>query len=254
MKLFCPMRYFLELSYKGTHYSGWQIQANAHTVQAELNQALSVLLKSEMTTMGSGRTDTGVHALHQVVHFDTPEAIQDPDHFLYQLNALLPKDIAVHKLRLVQAEAHARFDAQRRAYKYFIRKFKDPFASQDAYFFNQRLDIDKIRAAIEIIKNWQDFEAFSRVKTEVNHFDCKIFEAKWELSDKGYVFYSAADRFLRGMVRAVVGTLLDVGTGRMTTTELQEVLKSRDRRKAGRAVPAEGLYLCEVKYPQHIYS
>ena len=245
------MRYFLEISYNGTLYSGWQIQANANTVQAELNQALSTLLKTETESMGSGRTDAGVHAIGMTAHFDSEKEL--PGNFLYQLNALLPKDIAIRNLRKVKPEAHARFDALNRSYKYLIHQNKDPFSSNDSYFFNQELKVDLINQAIEVIKNHRDFEAFSKVHTEVNHFNCDIFEAKWERSVTGYVFEIRADRFLRGMVRTIVGTLLDIGEEKTTIEELKSILESKDRRKAGRSVPSHGLYFLKAEYPEDIY-
>jgi tRNA pseudouridine38-40 synthase len=247
------MRYFLQLSYKGSRYSGWQIQANAPTVQAELNRCLSLLFREEISTTGSGRTDAGVHATCQVVHFDLSTSLDDLPRVLYKLNAMLPADIAVSRLRPVADDAHARFDAVRRAYQYRIVRAKDPFLCHDAYYHPPAQDLNAIRSACEILKQHTDFEAFSRVKTEVNHFHCHIFEAQWEPTETGYVFYVVANRFLRGMVRAVVGTLLDIGEGRMAAETLEDILESRDRRQAGRAVPPEGLYLCEVSYPEHIY-
>lgn len=245
------MRYFLEISYKGTNFSGWQIQDNANTVQAELNKALSTLLKTQTDSMGCGRTDAGVHGLGMIAHFDSEKEISE--NFQYQLNALLPKDIAINDVKKVKAKAHARFDALDRSYKYVIHQRKNPFSSNDSYFFKQELDLNAIDEAITVIKNQKDFEAFSKVNTEVNHFNCDIFEAKWERSETGYVFQIRADRFLRGMVRTIVGTLLDVGEGKTTIDELRGILESRNRRKAGKSVPADGLYFLKATYPNDIY-
>jgi tRNA pseudouridine38-40 synthase len=246
------MRYFLDISYKGTHYSGWQVQGNAITVQGEINKALSVLLKSDMETMGSGRTDAGVHAHQQIAHFDT-EPIKQPDKLVYKLNALLPKDIAINQLIPVREDAHARFDADSRSYQYFIHTRKDPFSENASYLFTADLDLNSINEAVELLKSWKDFEAFSKVHTEVNHFNCDIFEAHWEPSASGYVFYIRANRFLRGMVRTIVGTLLDVGTHKTSVQSLEEILKSKNREEAGRSVSADGLYLHAVTYPKDIY-
>ncbi len=247
------MRYFLEISYKGTNYSGWQIQDNANTVQAEVNKALSTLLKTETDSMGCGRTDAGVHALGLVAHFDAAE-IEKPSDFLYKLNSLLPKDIAVRAIRKVKDEAHVRFDAISRSYRYLIHARKDAFIRNTSCFFSHDLDVEKINEAIEVIKAHKDFEAFSKVHTEVNHFHCDIFEASWELSEVGYVFHIRADRFLRGMVRTIVGTLLDVGTGKTTIEELKNILNSKNRREAGRSVSADGLYFLSADYPEEIYT
>lgn len=252
MKLFCIVRYFLDIHYKGTNYSGWQIQKNANTVQAELNTALSTLLKSPIETLGSGRTDAGVHARQQIAHFDT-DKIQETEGFIYKLNSLLPKDIAVRDLERVKAEAHARVDATSRSYRYFIHSRKEPFMANSSYFFHQKLNLDLINEAIEILKNQKNFESFSKVHTKVNNFNCDIFDANWELLANGYVFFIRANRFLRGMVRALVGTLLDVGTKRTSIDQLKEIVKSKNRSKAGRSVSPDGLYLDSVKYPENIY-
>ena len=246
------MRYFLDISYKGTNYSGWQVQGNANTVQGELNKALSILLKSEIESMGSGRTDAGVHAHHQIAHFDA-DKIKNSEKFLYKLNALLPSDIAINKLLPVKDSAHARFDAESRSYQYFIHTHKDAFIQNTSYYFNANLDLERMNKAIRLIKSWKDFEAFSKVHTEVNHFNCEIFEAHWEPTASGYVFYIRANRFLRGMVRTIVGTLLDIGTEKTSVSDLELILKSNNRKKAGRAVSPDGLYLHAITYPKDIY-
>ena len=252
MRLFCAVRYFLDIHYKGTNYSGWQIQKNANTVQAEVNTALSTLLKGSIETLGSGRTDAGVHAHQQIVHFDTDE-IQETEEFIYRLNSLLPKDIAVRSVKKVRPEAHARFDATSRSYRYFIHSRKEPFEANSSCFFHQKLDLNLINEAIEVLNNQKDFESFSKVHTEVNNFNCDIFTASWELTANGYVFFIRANRFLRGMVRALVGTLLDVGTKRTSIDQLKEILKSKNRSEAGRSVSPDGLYLDSVEYPENIY-
>lgn len=252
-RLFCRVRYFAKISYKGTNYSGWQIQSNANTVQAELNKAISTLLKSDTDTMGAGRTDAGVHGLGMVAHFDTEEALTISD-FLHSLNSILPTDIAVQWIRRVRDEAHARFDCSNRAYEYRIHAEKNPFVNRDSYFFNAELDINRINQAIVLIRSTEDFEAFSKVHTEVNHFNCRIFDASWERLAAGHVFRIRADRFLRGMVRTIMGTLLDIGRQRTSLEELKNILDSKDRTKAGRAVPAHGLYFVEAAYPEEIFE
>ena len=244
------MRYFLDIHYRGTNYSGWQIQSNANTVQAEINSALSTLLKSSIETLGSGRTDAGVHAYQQVAHFDAKEL---PTDFVYKLNSLLPKDIAIRKVDAVIESAHARFDALSRTYRYFIHKRKEPFIENSSYFFHKELDIDLIDEAVSLILEQRDFEAFSKVRTEVHNFNCEIFEARWELTSSGHVFCIRADRFLRGMIRALVGTLLDVGLKRTSIHQLRSIFESRNRREAGRSVPSGGLYLDAMEYPKNIY-
>jgi tRNA pseudouridine38-40 synthase len=246
------MRYFLVISYKGTNYSGWQIQENASTIQGEINRALSVLLKTPTECMGSGRTDAGVHALQQIAHFDGDD-IGDKADFRYKLNAILPTDIVIRDILHVRTDAHARFDATSRSYKYFIHQQKDPFVDHTSYFFSATIDLKLIQDALELIKVSTDFEAFSKVHTDVNHFNCRIFDVSWEPTSTGFVFYIRADRFLRGMVRALVGTLLDVGTGKTSVLSLERILKGKNRSEAGRSVSPDGLYLHSIEYPADIY-
>lgn len=246
------MRYFINLSYDGTAYRGWQIQNNAQTVQGVLNQALSTILRTETSTIGSGRTDAGVHAEMQMVHFDFEEIVDLPK-LVNRLNGLLPKDIAVRWIRPVKPSSNTRFDAQSRAYIYHIHQHKDPFKPMTSYLYHPRLDLDSMNECCAIILRWDDFEAMSKVKTEVNNFNCKIFRAKWEKQNEGVTFSVSANRFLRGMVRALVGTMIAVGEGSLTTQDFEEILKSNDRRKAGRSVPAHGLYLRDIVYLDTIY-
>ncbi len=245
------MRFFLDISYKGTNFHGWQIQPNGNTVQAELEKALSTILKTETSIVGSGRTDTGVHATQQIAHFDSESK---PDDLVYKLNSFLPKDISVNELKEVNTEAHARFDATKRMYHYHINQSKNPFKQETSYYFTQAIDIELINKGCEIIKGWENFECFSKVHTEVNNFNCEIFKADWQQKGDEHLFIVEANRFLRGMVRAMVGTLLDVGTGKTSLEELKEILKSNDRKKAGRAVPPQGLFLEKIEYPTNIYK
>ncbi|MFY0593761.1 tRNA pseudouridine(38-40) synthase TruA [Roseivirga sp.] len=245
-------RYFLQLSYKGTNYHGWQIQPNAHTVQAELQLALSTVLRKEIEIMGSGRTDTGVHAKKQVAHFDLAEEVNCED-LIYKLNSFLPEDIAIESCRPVKAEAHTRFDANERAYHYYLHQSKSPFLTKRSYYYSQNLDVELMNLAATKLIGSQDFESFSKVKTEVNNFICNISEANWFLENDQLVFHVRANRFLRGMVRALVGTLLLVGENKLSVEEFVEVIKAKNRKAAGRAVPPHGLYLTEVSYPEHIY-
>jgi tRNA pseudouridine38-40 synthase len=243
------MRYFIECSYRGTNYCGWQIQENANTVQAEIEKALSILLKNPTSIMGSSRTDAGVHAMHQVAHFDVEHEIVNLENLTYRLNKILPFDLAIKRIFPVKEDYHSRFEATSRKYEYRISKFKDPFQKGLYYEFNQELNIDLMNEACQKLFQYIDFECFSKIKTEVNTFDCTIMEAYWRVENNGMlVFYIKANRFLRGMVRAIVGTLLEVGAGQLSGEDFEQIILSKNRKKAGRAVPAEGLFLMEVNY------
>lgn len=241
----------MDITYRGTNFNGWQTQPNGVTVQEEIEKGLTLLLKKETPITGSGRTDTGVHAIQQIAHFDAHELEEAP--LALRLNSLLPKDIVINRIRTVKQDANARFSAESRKYHYHLHQRKDPFKEGISYYFSAALNIEKINQACEIIQNWQNFECFSRVHTEVNHFNCDIYEAIWIENEPAHLFVIKANRFLRGMVRSIVGTLLDVGTGKSTLDDLNRILKSNDRREAGRSVPPEGLYLQEVIYPNTIY-
>lgn len=242
----------MDISYRGTHFNGWQIQPNGVTVQEELEKALSTILRSELAVVGSGRTDTGVHAHQQIAHFESSASFKCAD-LAYKLNSLLHKDIAVHRIWPVKPEAHARFSAVSRTYHYHLHRSKNPFLTGRSYCFKPDLNIDLINRACKKLENWQNFECFSKVHTEVNHFHCTIMQATWGLQADRMLFIISADRFLRGMVRAVVGTLLDVGQERTSLEAFEAILASNDRSKAGRAAPADGLYLQQVKYPEELY-
>lgn len=251
-RTFVFVRYFMDISYRGTTFNGWQIQPNGTTVQGEIEKALTILLKTKCAIVGSGRTDTGVHARQQIAHFDTDASI-DTGQLAFKLNSFLPADISINSIRLVPEEANARFSAVSRTYHYHIHTLKDPFKKGISYYFKPELDTDRIKNGCEIIANWQNFECFSKVHTDVNHFDCNIFAIDWTKYPTEHLFEVTANRFLRGMVRAMVGTLIDVGLGKTTIDRLKHILKSNDRSIAGRAVPAEGLFLQQVIYPEDIY-
>lgn len=248
---FVTVRFFMDISYKGTNFNGWQIQPNGVTVQEEVEKALSTILQTETAIVGSGRTDAGVHATQQVAHFDV-KAI-DTIKLAFKLNSFLGEDISINGIRQVKEDVSARFEASSRTYHYHLHQKKNPFKKGFSYHFKPELDINQINSACEIIKGWQNFECFSKVHTEVNHFNCEIFDAKWEQHGTNHLFIISANRFLRGMVRAVVGTLIDIGLGKTTLSDFKQILASNDRSKAGRAVPPEGLYLQEVIYPKDIY-
>lgn len=246
------VRYFLDISYRGTPFSGWQIQANAASVQQAIEAALSTILKEKIAIVGSGRTDAGVHAYHQIAHFDHYR-MEDILLLQHKLNSLLDSNISINKILKVAEGAHARFDAESRTYHYLIHQHKDPFKMGLSYYYSPKLDTQLINQACEIIKAHQNFECFSKVHTEVNHFNCYIFDAAWSQRDQSHTFVVTANRFLRGMVRSMVGTLLDVGIKKTSLNRLREILNSNDRTKAGRAVPAEGLFLARVSYPESVY-
>ena len=242
------MRYFLEFAYKGTHYHGWQYQPNAISVQETLNKALTTLFKKEIDLVGAGRTDTGVHAKQMFAHFDLEESIDIP-FYIHKLNSFLPKDIAIVNIYLVHDDAHARFDAIKRTYEYHIHTKKDVFESDDSWYYQNELNVDKMNEACKILFNHSDFECFSKVNTDVNTFNCTIYETNWTQENSRLVFTISADRFLRNMVRAIVGTMVNIGLEKISVDHLTEIIESKDRNKAGFSVPAQGLYLTKVEYP-----
>ncbi|MEY2792881.1 MAG: tRNA pseudouridine(38-40) synthase [Bacteroidota bacterium] len=239
-------RYLLEFSYDGGSFSGYQIQPNAITVQSELENKLSILAQTKVEIIGSSRTDAGVHANQQFAHFDV-HSIPEQD-WVYRLNRMLPESLAVHGITQVKDDFHARFDAISRTYHYYIARKKLPLRSHDSYWFEVPLDIHSMNEACQILFQYIDFECFSKVKTDVFTFDCEIKFAKWDQKDDILQFTIQANRFLRGMVRAIVGTLLEVGLGKLTQSDLHEIIQSKDRNRAGRAVPAHGLHLMQVEY------
>ena len=246
------MRYFIDLSYNGTHYHGWQVQPNAVTVQATLNKALSVLLKSPTDSMGAGRTDTGVHAVQMVAHFDI-EVSFDREQMPYKLNAFLPKDIAVNTIKSVHEAAHARFDAISRSYIYKITTSKNVFEHDKCHCFTRPLDVNRMNEASRILRGYKDFECFSRLHSDVKTFLCQISYAQWTQTENHLEFKITAVRFLRNMVRAIVGTMLDVGIYKTSLDEFKNIIESKDRSNAGASAPAKGLYLTEILYPNSIY-
>ena len=241
------MRYFIKLAYNGTHYHGWQCQPNASSVQETLNKAVSVILNSEINLMGAGRTDTGVHATEMYAHFDFEKPF-DLKSIVHKLNSYLPKDIVVYAVIPVPDEAHARFDATKRTYEYHINSFKDAFLQDGSWYFHKKLDLDSMNEASKLLFNHTDFQCFSKVNTDVNTFDCTIFEAYWQQKDNQIVFTISANRFLRNMVRAIVGTLVNVGLHKINLDDFNEIIKSKNREKAGFSVPAHGLYLTKIEY------
>lgn len=246
------LRLFFEIAYKGTRYHGWQYQKNALSIQEVVTDKLSTILKNSTGIVASGRTDKGVHASQQYFHSDINQSI-DPNILMKRLNAFLPDDISIKSIRRVKSNAHARFDAVKRSYEYRIIPYKDPFLVEFTYRYNHSLDLKKMNIAADLLKGEKNFKSFSRVKTDVSHFSCKVYKARWELRDNTYIFEIQANRFLRGMVRSIVGTLLDIGIGKLTVEKFSTILKAEDRRAAGRAAPAKGLTLTCVEYPEEIF-
>ena len=240
-------RYFIEMSYDGTNYHGWQVQPNANSVQETLEKGLSTLLKSPVNVVGAGRTDTGVHAFYFVAHFDF-EAEFDTDDLAFRLDRFLPEDIAIHAISPVEQEMHARFSAVHREYVYKIRKTKPIFDRDYCYYYYGELDVDIMNEACSILREHKDFTSFSKLHTDVKTNDCEIMLAEWTEHEDGYDFRIRADRFLRNMVRAIVGTMLEIGKGKLSLEEFKTIIESKDRTAAGMSAEAKGLFLVDIGY------
>ena len=248
------MRYFIELSYNGKMYHGWQVQVNEVSVQEIIEKALSVMLREAISVLGCGRTDAGVHASQFYLHFDSRQAL-DKEKLKFRLNSFLPKDIAIFRILNVRDEAHARFDAVSRSYEYRISLDKNVFNIDfSLQLHDENIDVGKMNEAADLLLNYKDFKCFSRSKTDVKTYECSITEAVWKQEGNRLVFYITANRFLRNMVRAVVGTLLEVGQNKKSLDEFIKVIESRDRTKAGASVKAKGLFLTRVDYPKEIFD
>lgn len=248
------MRYFINLSYDGAAYHGWQVQPDDVTVQQRLNEALATLLRTPVETVGAGRTDAGVNAACMVAHFDCDALPYPPEQLAYKLNRLLPPDIAIHDIRPVKDDAHARFSALARTYHYYIYTEKSPFRRRYAMRLPFAVDYEKMNRAAEILLQTEDFTSFSKLHTDTKTNICHVTAARWEETEPGlWRFTITADRFLRNMVRAVVGTLLDVGRGKITEDDLRRIINAHDRCSAGDSVMGEALFLADVRYPDDIY-
>jgi len=247
-------RYFLYFSYKGTAYHGWQIQPNGISVQEVLTKALCTILRKETELTGAGRTDTGVHAKLMVAHFDYEGNFPTEFDLVMKLNSLLPNDIAIHKIVEVKPDAHARFDAMARKYEYHVVLQKSVFRNELSARLRDNLNFKAMNNAANTLKNFHDFTSFSKLHTDVKTNNCRISIAEWTQEGDEWVFTIQADRFLRNMVRAIVGTLLEVGRGKMTLEEFKAVIEVKDRCKAGVSVPAHGLYLVDIQYPDSIFK
>ena len=236
------------MAYNGSRYHGYQIQPHSVSVQETVERCLSLKLGQTISITGCGRTDTGVHARNYYAHFDIGNEIADTETLAHQMNAFLPEDIVVYRIWQVDPDLHARFDAVSRTYHYYITRTKNPFHINDAYFLYGDLDMAKMQKAANILFEYEDFTSFSKVHTQVKTNNCKIMEARWFEQDGLLVFRIKADRFLRNMVRAIVGTMLEIGKGRMTLEEFRAVIERKDRCEAGTSVPAHALFLEEVEY------
>jgi len=246
-------RYFLQLSYKGTHYHGWQIQPNAASVQEVVERSLSTILREKIAVVGAGRTDTGVHASYYILHFDVSQPLPGKYDLVHKLNSILPADIAVQNYWPVDSEAHARFSALSRTYHYFVSTEKNPFNTETAYRYSLPLDVNKMNEAAAVLFNYEDFTSFSRLHTDVKTNNCKIYQAEWRIESDQLVFIIRADRFLRNMVRAIVGTLFEVGKGKLSVEDFCKVIEKKDRGEAGASAPAQGLFLANIAYPSSVF-
>lgn len=249
------MRYFIHLAYKGTNYHGWQIQPNAISVQEKLNHALSTILREEINIVGAGRTDTGVHASGFFAHFDLENTIEDFQKLVFKLNTFLPYDISVFNIFPVKPRAHARFDAISRTYKYYVTLKKDPFMREFSYYLYKDVDITKMNKACTLLFNYKDFTSFSKANTQTKTNLCDIYEAYWEKENpQKLVFTIKANRFLRNMVRAIVGTQIEVGQNKLSIEGFKNVIESNNRSEAGYSMPPNGLFLINIEYPEDIYT
>jgi tRNA pseudouridine38-40 synthase len=242
-------RYFLRLSFKGTNYHGWQLQENAETIQGILENVISLKLSESISLTGAGRTDTGVHASNYYAHFESIKPDIDKIQFIKEVNRFLPHDIALHDLIKVNPDHHTRFDATERTYKYYIQRKKNPFNFDTTYYYTGELDVELMNQCAKALLKYQDFESFCRAHSDNKTFICDIKQAEWELKDDQLIFTISADRFLRNMVRAIVGTLLDCGRNKIDINTFCQIIEKKDRSSASASAPAKGLFLFDIKYP-----
>ena len=243
------MRYFIEIAYNGKNYQGWQVQPNGTSIQETITNAISIILSQDIKLTGAGRTDTGVHALQMFAHFDVEKPLNTV-FLVKRLNAFLPDDIIIKDILLVDNEAHARFGAVYRSYEYRIYLGRNPFLLDVTWQIHQNFpDIALMNEAASYLLKYTDFKCFSKSNSDVKTYNCAVMRAEWILKDNQLTFYITADRFLRNMVRAIVGTLMQVGLKKRRVADFIKVIESRDRRKAGYSVPPQGLFLTEVGYP-----
>lgn len=247
---FLKMRYFIDISYDGSNYHGWQIQPNADTVQHQINLAFSTILNEEINVLGAGRTDTGVHAKKMIAHFDTNQTI-DFEKFKYRINGFLKNDISLNDIYKVKEDAHARFSAISRTYEYRVSRTKNPF-SVNSYFLLRDLDFQSMKKACKFLHGSHDYTSFAKLHSENYTNNCEVYIANWKEDENFLIFTIKANRFLRNMVRAIVGTLIEIGEGKISFSDIETILMSKDRAKAGYSVPANGLSLIDVEYPKEI--
>jgi tRNA pseudouridine38-40 synthase len=246
------LRYFIEISYNGKNYFGWQTQPNQISVQQTIENAVSIILRTKITITGAGRTDTGVHAIQTFAHFDFTEML--PNNFLFKLNQFLPKDIAIASIKNVKSNAHARFNAISRTYTYFIITQKNPFSQETQWqLTHDELDLEKMNQAALFLLEVKDFSSFAKLHSDNKTNLCEVSLAKWEKSKMEYTFTITANRFLRNMVRAIVGTLVEVGKGNINLQEFKDTIQKKDRKFASHTAPAKGLFLYNITYPNEIY-
>lgn len=245
-------RYFLEVSYMGTRFSGFQVQDNAITVQGEMEKALDILLRKPIALTGSSRTDAGVHAFCNFFHFDVPEAL--PETLPYRLNAILPPDISIQSLRRVHDDAHSRFDACARHYRYVLYQRKNPFLQDRGWFYPYPLNGETLAEAAEIIRETSDFTSFAKRNAQVHTHQCTILESRWYPTADGWNYEVIGNRFLRGMVRGLVGTMLQAGKGKITIATFKDIIRAGDNTLADFTPPGKGLFLCEVRYPDGYFN
>lgn len=246
-------RYFIYLGYNGKEYCGWQIQPNGMTVQQRLEESLSTILRSKIAVVGAGRTDAGVHARRMVAHFEMEQPLTDLSFLTDKLNRILPPDIAVYKIVPVVPDAHARFDAVSRTYRYYLTLHKNPFNFNQVYRYHSPLDFERMNEACKVLFEYTDFTSFSKLHTDVKTNNCRIMYARWHQEGDVWGFTIQADRFLRNMVRAVVGTLLEVGRGKLSIDGLRKVIEKKDRCSAGISMPGHALFLEDVAYPERLF-
>jgi len=250
------MRYFVKLAYNGSPFFGWQIQPEQISVQEVLEHAFSLLLKEKIEITGCGRTDTGVHAKEYFAHFDIDKMLNESEliRLVFKLNSFLSKEIVIYEIRPVASQAHARFDAISRTYCYYIDTEKNPFTYPYTYRVFEKLDIEAMNGAAVLLLQNKNFESFSKVHTEVHHFECEVTESVWYKENHQLIFRITANRFLRNMVRAIVGTLLMVGKGKIGIREFQDIINQKNRTHAGMSVPAHALFLEKVRYPENVFG
>jgi tRNA pseudouridine38-40 synthase len=247
-------RYFIQLAYNGTNYHGWQVQPNALTVQEIMEKGVSVLTGQKVEITGAGRTDTGVHASFFVAHFDLPESLANTKQLEAKLNAFLPNDISIIQIFPVESDLHARFSAISRTYRYFVSEQKEPFRKEYSTRCYFPLDINKMNEAAALLLHFADFTSFSKLHTDVKTNLCNVMKAEWKRENGLLVFEIKADRFLRNMVRAITGTLIDIGRGEISISDFVSIIEAKDRGKAGTSVDAKGLFLTDIEYPQPVNS